>query len=513
MAWIKSVSCLALGLVVVSLLACQQSKTPSRDEGKPEAEHLTSRSAFLNKVQAPFAVGSQTLFIHDKSRPFDAVAGVELGVRTLITELWYPASPEALSSAHRASYGDYVFADREVHRRMMSQTSFFHLTTATVREGVEDGQINAAIEALFVKPRASYVGVPLAQQEGAFPVIVMSHGDAGSRYNMQSVAEYLAAHGYIVIAAEHTGNSPYSLVGQDPALQLSAGDEQLQRKLSEVLPLLDDSGVYGHDKKFGQSYIPAPNDIKTAAGLAHFDAVLLERVNDLRAVIKQLESMNQQGRFAGRIDVQRIGLMGRSFGGLTTLAGLALEPRFKAGMAVVPPAIPDLRPLLPKQLLKPKSVESVILNREGPFALLRLHKPTLLFSGAEDAIIIAANQGLQPLTGLAGPNVENPHPVLRALFEQAEVPAVWGLLANTNHGSLAVAAPYWWPHLKPEVFPRVLSPQQSFTLMPSEQAHNIQKQKALQFFDVFVKGKDSAKVALRLNQFELQDLSWDTKNF
>ncbi len=34
----------------------------------------------------PYAVGSQTFFIHDETRPYDRVAGVDHGVRTLITE-------------------------------------------------------------------------------------------------------------------------------------------------------------------------------------------------------------------------------------------------------------------------------------------------------------------------------------------------------------------------------------------------------------------------------------------
>ena len=50
-----------------------------------DQQHSTSDSATL-----PYAIGSSTRFIHDESRPFDTVAGVNLGIRTLIIELWYP---------------------------------------------------------------------------------------------------------------------------------------------------------------------------------------------------------------------------------------------------------------------------------------------------------------------------------------------------------------------------------------------------------------------------------------
>lgn len=59
------------------------------------------------------------------------------------------------------------------------------------------------------------------------------------------------------------------------------------------------------------------------------------------AAVDLLEQMNFEGEFAGKIDLSRMGLMGRSFGGLTTLAGLNLEDGFVAGFSVVVPPLPD----------------------------------------------------------------------------------------------------------------------------------------------------------------------------
>ena len=483
---------LVLGvLMVVNLAGCQSTDSP----------------------QSSFAVGSTTIFIHDESRPFDAVAGVDSGVRTLITEIWYPAAKGGLSSTRKATYGDYSFGDRDIHSRMMTETSFYHLTEASAREGVSASQIDAAIAELFDKPRASYLDAALAETGEAFPVVVMTHGDAGSRYNMQSVCEYLAAHGYIVIAAEHTGNSPFSLIGRDPALQAVSGDPELRDQMAAVLPLLDGSGAYAHEAKWGQSYTPDGNTLMTPAGLMSFDASLVERVNDLRAVLKQLETLNQQGFLKGKVDLERIGLMGRSFGGATTLAGLAMEDRFKAGVAVVPPLLPDLRSALPAQLLRPKGVESAILSSESASVFSQLHKPTLLLSGAEDKIIIEVGQVLAATTGSTTPTPQNPHPMLRQLFEQTQVPAMWGLLPETNHASLGVAGPYWWPELKPNQFDRVLEPQQRYELMDTEMAHRIQKEKTLQFFDRFVKQDKDAQELLKRNDFVEMGLEWRARNF
>ena len=47
------------------------------------------------------AVGSTTIFIHDDTRPYDNVAGIDTGMRTLITEIWYPVHHDDAAS------GDY----------------------------------------------------------------------------------------------------------------------------------------------------------------------------------------------------------------------------------------------------------------------------------------------------------------------------------------------------------------------------------------------------------------------
>ena len=107
----------------------------------------------------PYAVGSTTVFLHDAGRPFDAVADIDDGIRTLITEVWYPADRSAIGPMQApATYGDYVFGDRIVHHRMMTQTTFFHLTPDTVRPGVTPAQIEESIDELFARPRQSYPG-------------------------------------------------------------------------------------------------------------------------------------------------------------------------------------------------------------------------------------------------------------------------------------------------------------------------------------------------------------------
>lgn len=498
---------LGIGVLLI-VAACAQQPV----EQAPEQTEAT---------RTPFAVGSTTRFIRDTSRRYDSVAGVYDGIRTLVTEVWYPISWEDAESGdyRQATYGDYVFGDSDAHRRMMTQTTFFHLTPDTVREGVTQAQIDAAIDELFHRKRASYVDAPVAKLDKPIPVIVMSHGDAGSRYNMESACEYLAAHGYLVIAPEHAGNSPYSMSFEDPALSGSAADEstgssdsRYRRAMEAVKPHLNEFGSYGEVSHYGQSYSPLSEDRTSPQFFQYMDASFLQRVNDLRATLDELTRMSIEGPFAGTIDWKRAGLMGRSFGGATTLAGLALEPRFVSGLAVVPPSMPDIRPALPPQMLKPADTESLLLSAEGPFGLGHISKPTFLLSGAEDTLIIGLAASMATPMGLPVPTPDNPHPVLRAAYESAQVPVIWGLLANSNHASFGVSGGYWWPDLKPQTQQRHFEPEVAFDLVDVKVAHQIQKEKALAFFDLTVRGDASAKARLMSDQFANQGLTLEARN-
>ncbi len=48
---------------------------------------------------------------------------------------------------------------------------------------------------------------PLSNKEKKYPLIMMSHGSGGDRYNISWLAEFLCANGYIVAATDHFGNT------------------------------------------------------------------------------------------------------------------------------------------------------------------------------------------------------------------------------------------------------------------------------------------------------------------
>lgn len=501
---------LLAGTAMLAIASC------GTEQAEPTADTPTESGSTHD---TPYAIGSATFFIHDDSRGYDTTAGIDEGVRTLLTEIWYPVDHDVITSGtgsfRRAIHGDYVFGDRDVHRLMMTQTTFFHLTPDTVVEGVSQEQIDSAIEELFLRERASYVDAPLAATNAGWPVVVMTHGDAGSRYNMETVCEYLAAHGYVVIAPEHTGNSPYALTGRDPALGPD-GDPELREKMSGILPLLSELGTYGPQDNYGQSYTPLAAGRDSVEFLQTLDRAYLQRLNDLRAALGELDRMNAEG-FAGAapgsLNLERIGLMGRSFGGGTTLMGLAMEPRFTAGFAVVPPGYPDPRSALPPELLVAADEESVMLSAEGPFPLTSIIKPTVLLSGAEDALIIGLSASVAGTGGATAPTPANPHPLLREAFEATDAPVIWGMLADSNHATFGVSGGYWWPELKPGTQARFFEPETEFELIAPAIAHKMQQELALDFFNLTIREDETARSRLLDNQYDADGLTIEARNF
>lgn len=134
------------------------------------------------------------------------------------------------------------------------------------------------------------------------PVVIFSHGLGGSRTGAAYYGDHLASHGFVVVYVQHPGSD----VGifQDKALTREVADQSL-----------------------------APRST-------------LNRFFDIPFALDQLAALDgAPGPLQGRLDMNRVGMSGHSFGAVTTEvmagqvfpAGRSLpEPRFKAFLAMSP---------------------------------------------------------------------------------------------------------------------------------------------------------------------------------
>jgi type 1 glutamine amidotransferase/dienelactone hydrolase len=130
----------------------------------------------------PFAVGVRTLILMDTSR-HDAYAG---GHRTLVTELWYPATPEA-RDARKTTFSEFFGKHQEAAARFVEHF------------GGKLEEVNQRFRTVAVRD------APL--RPGKYPFLVFSHGNGGVRHQNVFQLDHLASHGYVVASPDHTGNA------------------------------------------------------------------------------------------------------------------------------------------------------------------------------------------------------------------------------------------------------------------------------------------------------------------
>lgn len=141
--------------------------------------------------------------------------------------------------------------------------------------------------------------------QGPFPAIVFSHGLGGTREGYAYLGRHWASHGYVVVHLQHLGS--------------------------------DDSAWRGSTR-------PMAAMQQAAASLTN----AVNRPLDVRFALDSLAALNRTNTLLrGRLNLDRIGVAGHSFGAYTVLAsvgqrasftGLSLsDPRIKAGIAMSAP--------------------------------------------------------------------------------------------------------------------------------------------------------------------------------
>jgi len=181
--------------------------------------------------------------------------------------------------------------------------------------------------------------------DGPFPVIVVSHGAGGDLDTHFGQAQDLALHGYAVLCVEHVGSNRDRLMRD-------------RRPLKSVDAMTRDA----------QEVLARPKDISFAIDQA-------SRWNQSHETLK------------GKLDMERVGAMGHSFGAYTTMVVCGMRPALDWLVPRVEPGKglgPDLRDPRVKcgVALSPQGVGEPFFLKES-FASLQV--PLLGISGTKDA--------------------------------------------------------------------------------------------------------------------------------
>lgn len=187
--------------------------------------------------------------------------------RTLLTEIWYPTTKLGTQFPVN-TFSDFLLKGSNPGISMAIKMAF----KKTATELDKTFENNA-----FRDP-------PVA--DGQFPLIIFSHGNGGFRMQNIFWAEHLASHGYIVVAPDHTGNAAATVV---------------------------DNKLIIHDSKTREQ-------------------AAIDRPLDVRFLIDAMGKWNKgaDSRFNGKLDMEKIGVGGHSFGGMTSTMAADQDDRIDA---------------------------------------------------------------------------------------------------------------------------------------------------------------------------------------
>lgn len=264
----------------------------------------------------PYPVGVTTTVLVDTSR----TDSFTKQFRTLVTEIWYPATDDA-RSLPKNRYSDFFPATLspqiEQALKLVYKKSSFEIDPIFWDNAVRDARV----------------------REGKFPLIIFSHGNGGTRYQNTFWCDYMASHGYIIASADHTGNARITILD------------------GKVIPFQNSERQHSAEDR--------PKDMS-------FLIDAMTRWNN-----------GADSRFSGRVDLNKIVAAGMSFGSYTAFRVVDSESRFKVviGMSGARAEHTNLRiPALAMigtedRTIGPKGnaeVRSYIEKHQGPALLLEL---------------------------------------------------------------------------------------------------------------------------------------------
>jgi predicted dienelactone hydrolase len=248
------------------------------------------------------------------------------------------------------------------------------------------------------------VRVQLPVSTNASPVVVFSHGLGGSRENNGFMARHWAARGYAVVNLQHPGS---------------------------------DESVWKEEK--GGKRLTA---MREAANASNY----LLRLKDVPAALDQLAKWNAEPGHAlrGRLDLDKVGMSGHSFGALTT-QGVSGQQAARGRISFTEPRIDAAVMFSPSTPTTPG-------DHSKSFAAVKI--PWLLLTGTKDVSIIGGatvehRLGVFPLLPSGSKYELVLHNAEHSAFSERPLPGD-KVARNPNHHrlQLALTTAFWDAHLR-----------------------------------------------------------------
>ncbi|NMM47718.1 alpha/beta hydrolase family protein [Marinigracilibium pacificum] len=238
----------------------------------------------LPEPQGKYNVGTELVYL--KTDKNEYITKDPNDKRELLVKIWYPSDAD-VSSLEGESYIDQG-----------SRAGF----------AMKYGLPPTALNYLDYVKTYVYQDIPVANQK--FPVLIFSHGYGSKATGYYALLTELASHGYIIINMNHT----YESLGVTlPNGNIKYFDYDYQGEISsgsmEVIePIIT---AFKSDLTFEHRHPIVRKAVKE-----YFEGDIQDRwVEDMTYTLDLLDSWNNEGLLKGKLDLNKIGVIGHSVGG------------------------------------------------------------------------------------------------------------------------------------------------------------------------------------------------------
>ena len=253
---------------------------------EPAAEPLRIPvHVFAGTPRGPFQTGTFEELWIDSARDENTTSD-PADKRHLMVQIWYPA----------AFKGDPPRAAYALHRDLYPH----------------DEDASWMDDAAAVRT-TSVLNAPLAANPVPFPVLLYNPGGGHPPFSGTAQTEYLASHGYVVVAIGHTGLTRIERFPDGYVYKPDVNDAEVSD--GEAKGMTETERFRLQVKRYAERMMPV-------------------QVQDIRFVLDRLQAMNgdRRSRFHQRLNLDKVGSLGWSLGGALSLQATRDEPRVKAGV-------------------------------------------------------------------------------------------------------------------------------------------------------------------------------------
>ena len=178
-------------------------------------------------------------------------------------------------------------------------------------------------------------GIPVSSDEPLYPVLLYSHG-WGEHFSQNTIlAEELASNGYIVFSIAHHYECKFSFYPDGRFITFDNNSDRFNRLIKEqmnpaAMEIFKEMTTASNDNERTTIFIKTNNTMPVLMkGSSAYWA------DDTRFFLNELERINKSDTiFKGKLNLNRIGILGMSMGGIVANEICLTDSRVKAGMNI-----------------------------------------------------------------------------------------------------------------------------------------------------------------------------------